>query len=654
MSKSVLHFSIGPVQGFVAQARRTRDLWAGSFLLSWLAGQAMAKTMRLGGTVVFPAMGDLDNPCDPLIEAILQPHTSEPSIGSLPNRFKAEVPAGFEPSQIAETVRSQWTGLAEKVWWKYIEKAALNGRDVRKIWDRQIDSFWDIQWVIGQVHLDRDALDGAWLDMRKNWRSHWPPEEGGDHCTIMGDWQELSGYARARERKKQDTFWLALQKHPDIGRLDLREGERLCAIALVKRLFPKLGRKDLENTIGWVPGGQPAAVGNWPSTSYMAVVPWLLHIDANESHRQSLCEYVSEVQEQVGKSFFVRLTRERTTRLPGLASLQNMQVSHRSPADLDGNLFLQSGLENRRNVPLSDQATLNTEDPDKEKRQKLLKALERLNRDVGSQARPFYALLLMDGDRLGRMLRDADPHAVSGALTTFTERVPHIVNKHSGVTIYAGGDDVLAMLPISAAVECALELRLCYLEAFKSLNFADGMKPSVSCAIVFAHCHNALQEVLRDAHHQLDDIAKDGNGRNSLALAIKLSGGINNSWVSHFETVSTTLLELRKEIANGHYSSSVFYNLRRRYETLTDESTQLSAADMEAVILAEYCKGQSPSTEADQQRCLQKASLLYRTCTRQRGDSNRASRFLHLDGAYIARWMAQNGFDTILPSESCG
>ncbi|MBA5248658.1 MAG: hypothetical protein FE834_03865, partial [Gammaproteobacteria bacterium] len=30
---TTLHFSLGPVQGFIGQARRTRDLWAGSFLL---------------------------------------------------------------------------------------------------------------------------------------------------------------------------------------------------------------------------------------------------------------------------------------------------------------------------------------------------------------------------------------------------------------------------------------------------------------------------------------------------------------------------------------------------------------------------------------------------------------------------------------------
>ena len=38
MADHILHISIGPVQKFVGQARRTRDLWAGSFLLSWMAG----------------------------------------------------------------------------------------------------------------------------------------------------------------------------------------------------------------------------------------------------------------------------------------------------------------------------------------------------------------------------------------------------------------------------------------------------------------------------------------------------------------------------------------------------------------------------------------------------------------------------------------
>ena len=45
-----LHFTLGPVQGFVSQARRTRDLWAGSFLLSYLSGHAMKAVLDAEGT----------------------------------------------------------------------------------------------------------------------------------------------------------------------------------------------------------------------------------------------------------------------------------------------------------------------------------------------------------------------------------------------------------------------------------------------------------------------------------------------------------------------------------------------------------------------------------------------------------------------------
>ena len=53
-NKPYFHFTLGPVQGFVAQARRTRDFWAGSFLLSWLAGVAICAVEKQGGEIIFP------------------------------------------------------------------------------------------------------------------------------------------------------------------------------------------------------------------------------------------------------------------------------------------------------------------------------------------------------------------------------------------------------------------------------------------------------------------------------------------------------------------------------------------------------------------------------------------------------------------------
>jgi CRISPR-associated protein Cmr2 len=41
------------VQGFVARARKTRDFWSGSFILSSLAGYAMLAVIEAGGMIFF-------------------------------------------------------------------------------------------------------------------------------------------------------------------------------------------------------------------------------------------------------------------------------------------------------------------------------------------------------------------------------------------------------------------------------------------------------------------------------------------------------------------------------------------------------------------------------------------------------------------------
>ncbi len=630
MADRLLHVSIGPVQGFVAQARRTRDLWAGSFLLSWLAGQLMAATLRQDSRILFPVVGTEREPENPMLAAVLGrplPREESPRIGSLPNRFKASVPGAFDPEAAAEETRRKWRELAECVWRRFVADAAGGGRDTRAIWDRQIEEFWDIQWV-----MDADPGDGsdsAWLDRRKNWRSHWPPEEGGDHCTTMGDRQELSGFVRSRERPAQDAFWGDVRRRT--GRLDLRDDERLCAVALVKRLFPKLEPTELETTVGWNIGA-----ANWPSTAYMAAAPWLAHVAADPERRTKLQEYVESVRDAVGPAIFGKLSGERTARLPGLSPLG-------AAADLDGNLFLEPALANPRATPLSDDARplgeADAEDgPDAALRARLSSALRELGKVVGA-ARPFYALLSMDGDRLGKLLRESGEERISGALAAFVSRVPDIVRDNDGSTVYAGGDDVLAMLPVDRAIGCATALRRAYGSAFAGLAFEDareeGASATASCAVVFAHYRNPLREVLALAREELDGTAKDGNGRDSLALAVILPGGVNHRWVARFGRAPEAIAALRAQ----SYPASFLYNLRRRYEDLIGG---LDADERHAVVLAEHVKGAPPRTGDEQVRAEAAVNGLLAACTTQRGDDlPGAGETFRLDGAFVARFLAE-------------
>ena len=49
-----LWFNVGPVQGFVGEARRTRDLWTGSWVLSNLTEHALVEVEEAGGDVLVP------------------------------------------------------------------------------------------------------------------------------------------------------------------------------------------------------------------------------------------------------------------------------------------------------------------------------------------------------------------------------------------------------------------------------------------------------------------------------------------------------------------------------------------------------------------------------------------------------------------------
>ena len=206
--------------------------------------------------------------------------------------------------------------------------------------------------------------------------------------------------------------------------------------------------------------------------------------------------------------------------------------------------------------------------------QDLYAATDRKGTRVG-QPPVFYALLLADGDRLGKLVSGLGGAVVSNALASFTGSVPRIVEQHRGVTVYAGGDDVLAMLPVPDALSCASDVADAYRAAFAGT--AAKNRATISAAVVFAHVRLPLRSVLDEAHRLLDAVAKDGNGRDSLAAAVLKPGGRHCQWVTSWtrpaggETNAATLIgslvrELSGSAPEAGLSGSLIYRLR---ETLT-------------------------------------------------------------------------------------
>lgn len=635
------HFTLGPVQGFVAQARRTRDFWAGSFLLSWLSGVAMAATEKLGGMIKFP-----EPPGGYLGWINGEGKGEPPRQGAIPNRFKASVPADFGGKLVAKAVRRAWQSLAETVWEKDLAPILTSEeRDrVRAVWDRQHRHFWEITWVVTSNEAESNLLD-----RRKNWRNHLPPAEPGRKCMIMEGWQELSGIEGMSDsdNEQRRKFWREINARCT----DLRENEMLCAMAFVKRRFVRwfgdfAAEIPLEDRTTIRIQGWPLK-SNSPSVAYMAAVHWLetLLEHADRAELEALFEAARDAGADCG---------EWDTRIRCLdRALQKNKLypEGRKFISLDGNLFFDTAQRQPERYGLNEKVG----------------EVKRLLADFGDSKEnfaravlsPFYAVLLMDGDRLGVHMGNPDnQEKIATALNRFTTDVPGIVEENNGFLIYAGGDDVLALLPLEDALACAAALRRKYLECFES----SGIPTTLSGAVIYAHVKVALGEVLHQAHHVLDDIAKDGAGRDAIAVRVLKPGGEHLTWAQPWKialkngTVEIAhLADLFQKAESsqepGQFSSKFFYRMRERFTVLQGLDSHQAAAN---VLAADYIAS-GPARESGKAATLACAKEivgpLFDQCrpvvrTADIDDPVQWTRKKpEADGALLVRFLAQKGVE---------
>lgn len=617
MTKKTLHFSLGPVQGFVAQARRTRDSWVGSFLLSWLTGQAMHAVCVSGGRIVFPVIED-----DALMKAVTDVNAGRqpgeiPPVATLPNRFMAEIPPDFDPDICRQAVLSEWQRIADSVYKEYILPVENLGDGTRAIWDRQIQGFWDITWAVGE--------DRRILDRRKSWRVHVPTIEPGDKCFLVGNLQELSGHIRSVSgeiREKQDAFWNQLAG--TVGN-SLKEKERLCAVAFVKRMFPAVSNKVI---LGKVPE-------SYPSTPSLAAAHWLKAVVETQS---DVCLQFAEKAGKLGRNTErkVRLVEELVKDHPQMTPFLN----------LDPNCFYVNSLEND---------DLWEDGANAQFRQELRQMLSNRFKQNPS---PFFALLLMDGDKMGRLLSDNAQHVdkISMALSKFSKGVPDIVEKHNGVCVYAGGDDVFAMLPLEDALPASIELKKKYRDIFQdALNKEPKLqnidKATISGAIVYAHQNLPLQVIINEAHNTLDGVAKEKTGRDSLAIKVWKSSGPNLCWSAPWEVVEKVEPTLTNQ-DKTEFTNSFLYNIRQRFDLLSGESQpQLFEPDqVQQILEAEYIKTRGLKKEGEdeavfRQRVQANVAKLLEICLVAVNKDNVVCRSseLKLDGALLIKFLANRG-----------
>ena len=682
---ALLALSIGPVQSFIAAARTTSDLWAGSHLLSRLAWEAMKVVCeRLGpDAILFPRLRGL-----PQVDIWLRNEMKLPQdwfddcdwkklktdanplfAAALPNRFVALVPQSKVhdlADGIASAVRGWLQDLGKDVVKRLLEAAKLpddaTAYCYRQMRD-QLQGFPEVHWaavpfsLIRARNADRDTdLDTtalseamspffgveagnpgapgflgspAWKVLQKEARladgvTFFAPnpgvlypavqdlaervlaaakavrpfeqtEQSGWRCSLTGETEWLTTdpcqLVDRSYRTRTDTLWAKVAAGKPAW---VKKGEHLGALPAVKRLWPTLFAEEVALA---TEAEQDAADRFVVSTHTMALAGNLVQL------HQAL-------EKPAARADVKRLVtaEDRAPALPRALARLRGSLAARIPAALDRLRESDDGESDLHNL----EARLTAKDL------------------LGHKPETYYALLMLDGDHMGRILsgedegttisyrcsfhptvrkrfddqakssapikdygdlkRTVSPNrhlAVSAALNEFALHVvPEVVQgEHKGRVIYAGGDDVLAMLPVVDLLPAMQRLRETYCGAApageetdwrqmhnsRKLSCKDGFAylrgrlmrmmggATASCGAVIAHHQTPLGAVLRELR-EAEQRAKQEGGRDAFSLSVlKRSGGalrITAKWGDSIEL----LLKLREFLAEPAVSRRAVYH----------------------------------------------------------------------------------------------
>lgn len=667
---ALLAVTLGPVQDFIAAARSTSDLWAGSHLLSRLAWEAMCVVCdELGPeAILFPRLRGV-----PLVDLWLREQCglrrelfagcewevrstdANPLFAAaLPNRFTALVPASRVRS-LAERItarvrewvleqgeaayrlllkaaeipddpglagyaqlREQLAGFPEVHWaavpWSLVEttddkvdaSSARLAEAMQPFFDRQPPGYlgsdaWRL--LSGGIALEEgwfwapnpgvlypalhELLERA-LAAAKSVRPFAQTEQRGWRDSLSGEAEWLAtdhDQLTLPPGQRADTLWSRVaEKRPTWA----KRGEHLSALNAIKRLWPTLFVDELRGPLKldvsrFVVSTHTMALATSLSRALMGnrELPKALA----DAVRQSRGERVA-LPRKLALDLAQHPDREILTRLPGW--LEAMKES-----------------EN---------------ESDERKADALLKDY------LGDKPEAYFGLLLMDGDRMGAWLSaepdltlpheksfhpqirgglrelQRDPNftcyaaelrapspsrhmAISEALNHFALTLaPEVVERrHNGRVLYAGGDDLMAMLPVIDLLPAMATLRAAYsgiepgvtggadgeggfarqgngfVRFRERLMRMMGEQATASCGAVVAHHQAPLGAVLRELR-AAEKRAKQEGGRNAFSLTIvKRSGGALHLTAKWGDPVRL-LIRLREFLAEPDVSRRAAYN----------------------------------------------------------------------------------------------
>jgi CRISPR-associated protein Cmr2 len=492
MSGYLLAISIGPVQDFIAAARRTRDLWFGSHVLSEISKAAARAVANAAETrrLVFPA---------PNHAADLEPDSKL----IVANIVLAELPPSCDPRQVSEEAKQ----AAIRRWCEFAEQARADAGDAvrQEIWREQVSDV--VEFYAAWQPLSPEA---SYRDAR---RQVMRTLSGRKACR---DFQESHGRAGVPKSSLDGARESVFKKQSEwpthiVRKLRINEGEQLDVIGLTKRLATK----------------RP-----YPSVARIAAEPWIRRIVERAQADSATAASFQELRTvccELGADVIHRI--------------DDRQFPQFAPFPFEGTTVFR-----QRHRELANETEVR---PD-ELRQ-LADAVKRLvdpPREDGrgglgfGEPSPYLAVLVADGDRMGAVISEiesADVHRrFSRELAQFADQAHRVVeDDNRGVCVYAGGDDVLAFLPLDSCLACARELHAMFGQLMGGWT-SVGVSPTLSVGIAVGHFMEPLEDLLafgREAESAAKKQCEDGqNERNALAVMYRPRGGapvsVRDNWSS--------------------------------------------------------------------------------------------------------------------------
>jgi CRISPR-associated protein Cmr2 len=488
MTRAVLVMSIGPVQDFIAQARRSRDLWFGSHVLSEVSrAAAKAAAQHTGVELVFPALSKDDAelaPCDAAVRT-----TGKPPL-NVGNHLLAVVPAA-NATTVARLMRQaaqeRWLALAAKARGE-ASQLGLLADGIDAVWNEQIGSLLEVAAASAPFTTPegyaaaRQAAERA-LAARKNLRDFAPWEHdriGAPKSSFDGGRVSVLTSKRAAINKRS------------LRVVRLGSGEQLDAVGIVKRL-----------------GGDP---DQFVPLANVALADWIER--ARQEAPEELAGLATACGEGVGR--VCRPDLPWTQWGDGRSFDAEVLLEGRLPG-----VLMECGIADRLGSP--------------EVRDWRIAHLDPLYKKIKPPSVPAVCCLVADGDNMGRAIADiGDPEkhrALSRCLASFASKAQDILARHRGFAVYTGGDDVLGFLAPAHAPHAAAALHSAFAEAMASLEFVTT-SPTLSVGLGIGHILDGMAHLLALGRRaeRLAKQGRPGDSRDSLAVIVDRRSGGEASW----------------------------------------------------------------------------------------------------------------------------